>query len=38
MKTVDQIVTDAASEGYRMSTIVEGIVLAYPFQHVRNQP
>ncbi len=38
MKTVDQIVTDAASEGYRMSAIIEGIVLSYPFQHVRNQP
>ena len=38
MTTVDQIVTDAASEGYRMSAIIEGIVLSYPFQHVRNQP
>ena len=38
MKTVDQIVTDAASEGYRISAIIEGIVLSYPFQHVRNQP
>ena len=38
MTTVDQIVTDTASEGYRMSAIIEGIVLSYPFQHVRNQP
>ena len=38
MTTVDQIVIDAASGGYRMSAIIEGIVLSYPFQHVRNQP
>ncbi|TWU08104.1 DUF1592 domain-containing protein [Stieleria varia] len=38
MTTVDQIVTDAAGEGYRMSAIIEGIVLSYPFQHVRNLP
>ena len=38
MQTVDQIVSESAAHGYRMSAIIEGIVLSYPFQHVRNQP
>jgi hypothetical protein len=38
MQAVDKIVNDAANDGYRMSAIIDGIVLSYPFQHVRNQP
>ncbi len=37
MHTVDQIVSDTADNGYRISAIIEAIVLSYPFQHVRNQ-
>ncbi len=38
MQSVDKIVADSASDGYRISAIIEGIVHSYPFQHVRNQP
>jgi len=38
MPAIDQIVADTSRDGYRMSDIIEGIVLSYPFRHVRNQP
>ncbi|MEZ6089254.1 MAG: DUF1592 domain-containing protein [Pirellulaceae bacterium] len=38
MWTVDRIVTEAADNDYRISAIIDGIVLSYPFQHVRNLP
>jgi len=38
MAAVDQIVVDSSRDDYRMSAIIEGIVLSYPFQHVRNRP
>jgi mono/diheme cytochrome c family protein len=38
MQAVDQIVAAAADQDYRMSAIVEGVALSYPFQHVRNKP
>jgi len=37
MQTVDEIVSNVAQDGYRMSAIVDGIALSYPFRHVRNQ-
>jgi uncharacterized protein YgbK (DUF1537 family)/mono/diheme cytochrome c family protein len=38
MPAIDQIVADTSRHGYRMSDIIECIVLSYPFRHVRNQP
>jgi len=34
--TVDHIVSETAAQNYRLSAIVEEIVLSYPFQFVRN--
>lgn len=36
MSTVDQIVANAARDEFRISAILEGIVLSYPFRHTRN--
>ncbi|MCR9293075.1 MAG: DUF1592 domain-containing protein [bacterium] len=36
MCTVEQIVADTAASEYRMSAIIEGIVLSYPFRYTRN--
>lgn len=38
MPAVDQIVQQAAQHDYRISSLIEGIVTSYPFQHVRNVP
>jgi hypothetical protein len=36
MPAVTQIVDDASADGYRLSRIIEGIVLSYPFRQTRN--
>jgi hypothetical protein len=36
MPAVDEIERHAAGDGYRFSSIVNGIVQSYPFRHVRN--
>ncbi|MEZ6067141.1 MAG: DUF1592 domain-containing protein [Planctomycetaceae bacterium] len=36
MPAVTKIVDDASTDGYRLSHIIEGIVLSYPFRHTRN--
>jgi hypothetical protein len=36
MKTVDKIVRDSRDRGYTFSSIVNGVVLSYPFRNVRN--
>jgi hypothetical protein len=38
MPAVERIVAEAATDDYRMSAIIDGIVRSYPFQHVRNHP
>jgi hypothetical protein len=35
---VAEIQQQARSSGYRFSAIIAGIVTAYPFRHIRNQP
>lgn len=36
MPAVTKIVDDASTDGYRLSHIIEGIVLSYPFRQTRN--
>lgn len=36
MPTVTQIVDETSADGYRLSRIIEGIVLSYPFRQTRN--
>ncbi|MGE3776912.1 MAG: DUF1588 domain-containing protein, partial [Pirellulaceae bacterium] len=36
LPAITKIVDEAAADGYRLSRIVEGIALSYPFQHTRN--
>jgi hypothetical protein len=37
MQAIDRIVTESAARQYSFTSIVEGIALSYPFQHIRNQ-
>jgi hypothetical protein len=36
MPAVTKIVDDAAADDYRISSIIEGVVLSYPFRYTRN--